>query len=265
MDILKKSLAPVSDKAWNLINEQAKDTLSQALSARRFVDVDGPHGINHACVNLGRLNVPKNQKKGEVEYGLNQILPLTEIRMPFKLNIWELDNIERGAEDVNLDNLEEAAKKVAAFEDKAIYYGFKNGKIKGLAEVSENKKLACPQNSEEALCNIPEGITLLNNECIEPPYTLIMSPKKWQEISSYSKGYPLRRQLEELLGGGKIIMSSHVEGIILVSERGGDFKLTLGMDLSIGYNSHDNKEVELYFTESFTFQVIDPSAYVIFE
>ena len=60
---------------------------------------------------------------------------------------------------------------------------------------------------------------------------------------------------------GKIIICPNIEGILLVSERGGDFKLTLGQDLSPGYESHDQKEVEMYFTESFTFQIIDPPAF----
>jgi len=37
----------------------------------------------------------------------------------------------------------------------------------------------------------------------------------------------------------------------------------LGQDLSIGYESHNNKTVQLYFTESFTFQVIDPAAVLV--
>jgi uncharacterized linocin/CFP29 family protein len=46
-----------------------------------------------------------------VKYGIHQLLPLVETRMPFSLNIWELDNLDRGNKDVDLDNVHEAEKK----------------------------------------------------------------------------------------------------------------------------------------------------------
>ncbi len=38
-----------------------------------------------------------------------------------------------------------------------------------------------------------------------------------------------------------------------MSTRGGDFELTIGQDVSIGYDSHDADVVNLYFQESFTY------------
>ncbi len=49
----------------------------------------------------------------------------------------------------------------------------------------------------------------------------------------------------------------------LVSARGGDFRLILGQDMSIGFDSADTEKVKLYFTESFTFRVLEPNAVVI--
>ena len=39
------------------------------------------------------------------------------------------------------------------------------------------------------------------------------------------------------------------EGAVLLSTRGGDYELTVGQDLSIGYTAHDRTTVELYLTE----------------
>ena len=50
--------------------------------------------------------------------------------------------------------------------------------------------------------------------------------------------------------------------IIVVSARGGDYQLTLGQDLSIGYLSHDAASVELYFQETMTFLVYTDEAAV---
>ena len=51
-----------------------------------------------------------------------------------------------------------------------------------------------------------------------------------------------------------------VEGAVLVSQRGGDFALQVGEDLSIGYDSHDSEAVALYLEESLTFQVLTADA-----
>ncbi len=50
--------------------------------------------------------------------------------------------------------------------------------------------------------------------------------------------------------------------MVLLSVRRGDFALTVGQDLSIGYAFHEKHKVELYLTESFTFRVLEPAAAV---
>jgi uncharacterized linocin/CFP29 family protein len=47
---------------------------------------------------------------------------------------------------------------------------------------------------------------------------------------------------------------------VLLSVRGGDYELTVGQDLSIGYAVHDRTDVELFLTESFTFRILEEKA-----
>ena len=263
MDILRKSLAPISEKAWEEINETAVDVLTSVLSARKFVDVEGPKGWDYAALSEGRLNVPANQK-GDVKYGVNQVMPLVEGRLPFELNIWELDNIERGSEDAELDNLEEAARKIAQFEENIIYEGFKQANIAGLKGSSDFDKIPFPKNGNDILSAVTKGIAQMKQASIEGPYSLVLSTDKWQNVQNFVQGYPLTKRLENMLGGS-IIMAPFVKDAYLVSERGGDFKLVIGQDMSIGFESHNNKTVQLYFTESFTFKIVEPKAVIVFE
>jgi uncharacterized linocin/CFP29 family protein len=59
-----------------------------------------------------------------------------------------------------------------------------------------------------------------------------------------------------------VIWAPGVDGAVVVSLRGGDFELTVGRDLSIGYHDHDATTVSLYIEESFTFRVLGPEAAV---
>lgn len=263
MDILRKSLAPISSEAWEEINDTAAEVLTSVLSARKFVEVEGPKGLDYAALPVGRISIPANQKT-DVKYGIHQVLPLVEARVPFELDVWELDNIARGAKDLDLDNLEDAARKIAKFEENIIYEGLKSANIEGLKKASDYQPITFPKNTEEIGAAVAKAIAQLKENSIEGPYTLVVSNEKWQQINSFSKGYPLRKQLENLLGGS-IILAPNINDAYLVSERGGDFKLVLGQDISIGYESHNNKKVQLYFSESFTFQVIDPAAVAVFK
>ncbi|MCF8303406.1 MAG: bacteriocin family protein [Bacteroidales bacterium] len=263
MDILRRSLAPISSQAWDEINEEARQILECDLTGRKFIDVEDPKGWDYAALPTGRLNVPGKQGSG-VHFGIHDVLPLVETRVPFKLNIWELDNIARGAVDPNLDNLDEAARKIIAFEEEAIYYGLKSANIKGLKASSDHPHLKYPENPEEILKVVSEGISMLRKSSVEGPYSLVVNTEKWQQLSGIVHGYPLKKHLEALLEGN-IIMSPNINESYLVSKRGGDFRLVLGQDYSIGYESHNNKEVELYFTESFTFQIIEPAAFIVMD
>ena len=61
---------------------------------------------------------------------------------------------------------------------------------------------------------------------------------------------------------GPIVRARGLDGAVLLSVRGGDYQLTVGQDLAIGYAYHEKHSVELYIAESFTFRVLEPAAAV---
>jgi uncharacterized linocin/CFP29 family protein len=83
-------------------------------------------------------------------------------------------------------------------------------------------------------------------------------------LVNLSEGYPVQKQLKEILGG-KVLINHFNKHTLLVSERGGDYELVLGQDISLGYDSHDTRKVKLYLTSSFTFRVLSPEAVVVFD
>ena len=264
MDILRKSLAPITQEAWDEINEQARVVFQNVLTARRFADIEGPKGFNYGGVSLGRLDIDENQKEDGVRYGINRLQPLMETRKSFKLNIWELDNAVRGADDVDLEEMENAAREIGKFEENTIYLGLEKACIKGLKEESDHNKMKFPEDGKDILKTFVNAISIMRSSFVEGPYHLVLGSDKWQNLYVHTGGYPLKRQVEDLIGG-QIILNPNIDEGFLVSGRGGDFQLILGQDLSIGYESHDEKQVQLYFTESFTFRTLDPAAVVVFE
>lgn len=260
MDIFKKNLAPITQEAWAEIEEQARDTLNVNLSARSIVDFDGPHGMQKSSINLGHVEFgPSGVIKG-VEFGSRKVLPLIEVRVPFSLSMEELDHISRGFKTPDLDPVEEAARKAAHFEEKAIFRGFAKGNIDGIFPSSEHKPLKMKKSGQNYQEIVENAVVELQNDDIDGPYQLILGTKPYQSVmQGDEKGYPLRKRLEGILGGS-IHWSPALEGGVVLSGRGGDFVFTVGQDFSIGYAGHDAKKVNLYFTESFTFQALEPRA-----
>lgn len=264
MNILKKSIAPITDKGWDEIKVQTQQVLDSYITARNFIDVDGPNGLELGGVSTGRLNTPGNQPKKGVNYGIREFLPLVEIRKPFELDLWELDNIDRGAKDVDLPPLENAVKEMAWFEEKAIYDGFEPAQIKGLIPSAEGNRVPAPQGTNAFLKEIGNQILKLNRKGVEGPFTLVINESEWLNFVNLSEGYPVQKQLKDILGG-KVLINHFNKNTLLVSERGGDYELVLGQDITIGYDTHDTKKVKLYLTSSFTFRVLSSEAIVVFD
>ena len=74
-------------------------------------------------------------------------------------------------------------------------------------------------------------------------------------------GYPVLEHLR-LIAGGPVVWAPAVEGAVVLSQRGDDFELVVGQDLSIGYTDHDSESVGLYLEESLTFRAASPEAAV---
>lgn len=265
-DILRRAQAPVADNAWNEIDEVSMRILKPFLSARAVVDFSGPHGWDFEAVNVGRVKVVKENKSGGPNWGLREVLPLIEVRVPFTLDQWQLDDISRGAKDADLGPVEEAARNIATFEETVVYKGCADAQVKGVLESASHKAMRMPSDPEQYPTVIAEGADALRGASIGGPYALILGTKPYRTLQAHTtrSGQPLIQIVERMIDG-EVLWSPALQGGVLMSTRGGDFELTVGQDLSIGYNRHDSEKVELYFTESFTFRVLEPAAAVEFK
>lgn len=254
-----RELAPVSSEAWSEMEERLMEVFRTYLSARKVVDVEGPKGFNYNVITEGRLaNVGD---ENSVKFGTYDVLPLTESRVEFEMSRWELDNVMRGAKDVDYAPLEEAAQKIALFEEKAIYKGIEDAFIKGLIPASEHESITFGNDEESIMDSISKAIIKLNESFQVTPFVLVVGDEAYNRILSAKSAYPLDRRIEELIGH-KIVYSHVVDGAILVPFNHEDLELTIGQDMTLGYQNHDNENVRFFIAESFTFRVLDPTIIV---
>jgi uncharacterized linocin/CFP29 family protein len=254
MNDLLRELAPISAEAWAEIDKQAKQTLERMLAARKLVDVSGPHGWAKSAVASGRVERVKGEREG-IEAHLRVVQPLVEVRVPFELSRRELESIGRGAKNFDLQPVSAAAQTLATNEDAAIFHGYSAARIEGITEAAAEAALPLSDDYERYAGVVAEATGRLRAAGVDGPYAIALGPRCFTGLTRTAReGYPVIEHVRRLLSG-PIVWAPGVDGAVVLSQRGGDFELTLGQDISIGYLDHSAETVRLYLQESFTFQV----------
>jgi uncharacterized linocin/CFP29 family protein len=267
-DHLLRDLAPVPVEAWKVIDDEARDRLKPLLAARRLADWVGPGGWRHDAMSLGRTDLLDGPPAGVAAPDLlarqRRVLPLAEFRVPFVVGRNEIDDIQRGAVDIDFDDLDRAAREAAAVENRSVFHGWSAAGIVGIEQASAYPSVALGQDCAQYPGIVARAVDQLRRAGVGGPYALAISPERYTRIVETTEhgGYLLLDHLGRILGG-PIVWSPGLDGAAVVSQRGGDFLLDVGQDLSIGYSHHDAADVHLYFEESFTFRVVSPDAAVV--
>ena len=261
MSHLLREHAPITEAGWGLIDQEARERLAPALAARKLVDFSGPHGWEHSATNLGRTRPGADAEFEGVFTRQRRVLPVVELRAPFEISREELRDADRGAQDIDLDALAEAARRMATAENRAVFHGFEAAGIEGIAESSTHDAIALGEDCERYPRHVATAVEALLAVGIDGPYGLALGPEAYTRVLQTSEhgGYPLLDHLRKIIGG-PLVWSPGVDGAVVVSLRGGDFLFEAGEDLSVGYDSHDADTVDLYLLESFTFRVATPEA-----
>jgi len=262
MDLLKRDLAPILPEAFAAIDADAKRVLVERLAARKIVDFRGPFGWPYASVGTGRLRLFEKEPIEGVSIGVRTTQPLVELRTPIVLDLMELDAAARGADDLDLTPVTEAADRIARVEDSAVFHGYPEAGIEGIVQKSPHEAVRVPNVSSWPLA-VVQAEEVLRGAGITGPYVLAAGPREYDELAAGTEdGYPILKRIERQILDRAVIWAPALEGAVLLSARGGDYELTIGQDFSIGYAYHDKHRVELFLTESFTFRVHEPRAAV---
>jgi uncharacterized linocin/CFP29 family protein len=261
MNDLLRPLAPISDEAWAMIDDQARQALAVELAARKLVDFIGPKGWHESAVNLGRVAPVKSAPAEGVTAAIRQVQPLVEIRAPFTLARAEVESIARGARDPDVDPLIQAAIQIARAEDRTVFHGWAAAGIGGICERTPHKALRIPEKYEAYPNVVAEAVRTLKMAGVGGPYAIALGPRCYTGLMQAMGhgGFPVLEVVKHVLDGD-VVWAPGVDGAVVLSTRGGDFELLVGRDLSIGYTGHDATKVNLYVLESLTFRVLSAEA-----
>ncbi|MBV8464277.1 MAG: bacteriocin family protein [Acidimicrobiales bacterium] len=263
MNHLLRELAPITETAWSQIDEEASRSLKHFLAARRLVDFSGPHGWDHSAVDLGRVHPLEADALGGVEGARRRVLPLVELRATMRVEREELVAADRGATDLDLDDVRAAGRAAALAEDRIVFDGYEPAGIEGIVPSSPHPPVAISSDYSEYPEHVARAVALLRGSDVAGPYGIALGPRCYTGVTETTEhgGYPVLEHLRQLLDG-PVVWAPSVDGAVVLSLRGGDFELTVGEDFAVGYRSSDVRSVELYIEETVAFQVNTPEAAV---
>lgn len=261
MNHLFREKAPITEAGWAEIDGEATRTLQTYLAGRKVMELSGPKGWQHSAEPTGRVTDLGTLQAGAVRARSRRVQPMIELRAPFAVSRAELDAFDMGACDADLDPVMDAARSIALAEDVALFHGYPDGQIVGLAEASPHAPVAISTDYDRYPKFVAQAMARLTESGVEGPYAIALGPRCYTGVIEESEmgGYPVLEHLRLILGG-PVVRAPGVDGAIVLSMRGGDFELIIGQDLSIGYLSHDDAEVQLYLEESLTLRVCSPEA-----
>lgn len=258
-DRLRRDQAPISERAWELIDEEATRSLRHWLAARALVDFTGPKGWDHSAEAEGRTASVTSPVTG-VDLQARQVQPLLEARTPFTLSRSELDAVDSGLKDPDLDPLTDAARQAAEAEDRIVFAGGPAG-LKGMAKASPHQAVSISNDYSRYPSHVASAVAALRRAGVGGPYGIALGDRCYTGVIETTEhgGYPVLEHIRQI-AGGPVVWAPAVDGALVTSLRGGDYELVSGADFSVGYTGQNDTEVNLYLEESFTFVVHDAKA-----
>ena len=169
---------------------------------------------------------------------LRRIQPLVELRIPFEVTRAELDAIDRGARDPDLefgdrrgapDRHRRGPRDLPRLQGRAHHRHLRG-----------RSGAAVPLGSSHADYPgaVSAALTKLRDEGIEGPFAVVLNEQLYKDLAARTDwGYPILSHVQRLVDGD-IVWAAGLDGGLVLSKRGGDFELTVGQDFSIGYLEH---------------------------
>lgn len=259
MDILRRESAQLSDAVWKELDEAAATSAKHVMTARRIATFDGPRGWDYIAAPLGTMKACAT-REGKAVVCVPEIALLAQIRADFSLPWSAVEAFERGGPALDTTTAEDAAREVGLAEDRLAYSGDPVGT--GFLEDAQSPRIRLGDWSDPArvLQDLVQAVETLDRAAMPGPYEAVLSPDRYYAyLSAANRGYPVTRHTKAILADvhRSLVMR---DGGALFSMRGGDFILTVGGDLAVGYRSHDREALHLFCVETLGPQTLDSGA-----
>lgn len=259
MKFLNRETSAIAAAVWEQIDAVFIPMLSQRLKLRSLVGFT-PVPFETDAVATGKLKTLSSADK--LSISARKALEMVEIRYDFDLPKSIVEAFKRDLPDFDDTVFKEASKRFSAVENSLILEGVKETGIEGILNKSPHKPIHA-KHIKGLIDAVGLMIAAFKSEFVEGPYKLVLSIATLSKMIAESEGgISIKSRLENLLGTDFFVVCESIgdEKILALSQRGGDFILYNGLDVSVGFSEEKADSYALFMTESCTFRIITPEA-----
>jgi len=260
MDTFNRTQAPFGDALWDEIDEAAADAAAAMLTARRFLEVEGPFGPGLTAIEIGNDGYCRQPEAEEAGQIVGRAVSVPMIRKGFRLSLRRIAAHLDSRQPLDTSPVEDAAEAVAAREEELIYYGQPDFGIPGLLSAHGRAQVEGGDWSDidRVLDDVLAAVTLLDGEGNRGPYAMVLEPGLFNGLFRRYPGTHMM-QIEHLrrlctLG----IYKASIRGCAVIDPRAAT--LLVGQDLRSGYAGQDGVHAQLWVAESLVLRLDDPGA-----
>lgn len=259
MDPLNRDRAPFPPELWEAVDAAAAEAARAMLTARRFLDVEGPFGLGLTAVEAGEDL--RDQPPGEDAVAIvGAAVAVPTLWRSFGLSLRRLMAHAQHGQPLDLKPVQDAAEAVARLEERLIYHGDAKAGLTGLLTASGSLVLRGGDwgDIDRAMGDVLAAVTRLDEAGFRGPYALVASPSLYNGLFRRYAGSDLL-QVEHL---GRLctrgIHKAAIDGAAVIDPRAG--RLVLGQDLMAGFAWSDGVLARLFLSESLVLRIDDPGA-----
>lgn len=260
MDYLNRTTSPFDTVLWDRIDEVAAEAARDALTGRRFLDVEGPYGAGLTSIEVGADEFCRGTGSDKTCAVISRQIPVPMLRSNCQIGMRRIVTSETQDTPLDLTPVEDAAESLAALEEDFIYQGEPNFGLEGLLTAKKRNKVKRSDWSkvQVALEDVLKAVSALDKGGFFGPYALALSPKLYNDLFNRYEGTDRLQvtNLQRLCQLG--VHKAAIEGAVLVDQRVG--KLVLGQDMHAGYTGLDGILYQLFLSESVVFKLEEPAA-----
>jgi uncharacterized linocin/CFP29 family protein len=254
-DFQNRAISGIGDRTWEVLERAAVGAAKSQLTARRFISIEGPHGLGVQAVPLADEHSPDG-------HAVARLLPLHYLFRTFGLSLRDIAAYEREPLLFDSGPAARAAIECARAEEELVFTGTKTSPGLTGAPGIHRHKLASWQPLGKAAADVVEAINVLDTAGFHGPYALALGPTRHNLLYRlYPDGNGTELgHIEKITGGGVFKCPALKTGGLLLATGAQFAAIVLGQDLSVGYVGRVGPDVQLSVSESLALLLREPKA-----
>lgn len=271
MSYLSREAAILSEEVWAQIDSAVVKTARSILTGRRFLSVFGPLGVGTGYVPLDDAEaLAETDTDGVITTTGRKYVEIPTLYTDFTLLAKDIEAAAKAGYPLDLSKAIAAAEQAALKEDRFIYFGSEALGYEGILTAKGTNKVKGNDwtKGENAFSDVAGAISLLAEQGIYGPYTLVVSPDVYMKMQRLQPNTGLLEidRVAKLVDGHVIKAPALGKGkAFLVCADKRNMDLAIGQDMATAYLEQKELNHSFRLLETVLLRVKRAKAIVVFE